>query len=91
MKVSKQTSARHRAALLEAASGLFRERGFEGVSISDIAAAADLTHGAFYTHFSSKEALLTEALLLAFSDWDKDFRRLLKESVPAARGRINGA
>ena len=62
MKVSKQTSARHRAALLQAASGLFRERGFEGVSISDIAAAADLTHGAFYTHFSSKEALCAEVV-----------------------------
>jgi TetR/AcrR family transcriptional repressor of nem operon len=62
MKVSKETSARHRAALLEAASRLFRESGFERVSIADIAAAAGLTHGAFYTHFASKEALCAEVV-----------------------------
>ena len=62
MKVSKETSARHRAALLEAASRLFRERGFEGVSIADIAAEAGLTHGAFYTHFASKDALCAEVV-----------------------------
>jgi TetR/AcrR family transcriptional repressor of nem operon len=62
MKVSKAASARHRTALLDAASELFRERGFEGVSIADIAAAADLTHGAFYTHFASKEALCAEVV-----------------------------
>jgi TetR/AcrR family transcriptional regulator, transcriptional repressor for nem operon len=62
MKVSKETSARHRTALLEAASRLFRERGFEGVSIAEIAAAAGLTHGAFYTHFASKGALCVEVV-----------------------------
>jgi len=62
MKISKTESARNRAALLRAASGLFRERGFEVVSIADIAAAAGLTHGAFYTHFASKEALCAEVV-----------------------------
>jgi AcrR family transcriptional regulator len=33
-------------------------------------------------HFSSKEALLTEALLLAIDDWDKEFRKVLGASVP---------
>jgi TetR/AcrR family transcriptional regulator, transcriptional repressor for nem operon len=47
MKVSKTESARHRKALLEAASGLFRKRGFENVSIAEVAVAAGLTHGAF--------------------------------------------
>jgi TetR/AcrR family transcriptional regulator, transcriptional repressor for nem operon len=62
MKISKAASARNRAALLNAASELFRERGFEGVSIADIAAAAGLTHGAFYNHFTSKEALCAEVV-----------------------------
>ena len=65
MKVSKETSAKHRAELLKAASGLFRERGFDKVGIAEIAAAAGLTHGAFYTHFESKEALCTEAIARA--------------------------
>jgi TetR/AcrR family transcriptional regulator, transcriptional repressor for nem operon len=68
MKISKETAARHRAALLDAASALFRERGFTGVSIADIAAAAGLTHGAFYNHFASKEALCAEVVEQAIDD-----------------------
>jgi TetR/AcrR family transcriptional repressor of nem operon len=84
MKVSRETSARHRAALLEAASGLFRERGFEGVSISDIAAAADLTHGAFYTHFSSKEALCAEVVERAVGQ-----SVAFAKATPDRRARVN--
>jgi TetR/AcrR family transcriptional repressor of nem operon len=62
MKISKAASARHRAALLDAASRFFRERGFGGVSIDDIAEAAGLTHGVFYNHFSSKAALCAEVV-----------------------------
>jgi len=62
MKVSKETGARHRDELLKAASRLFRERGFDKVGIAEIAAAAGLTHGAFYTHFKSKEALCAEVI-----------------------------
>ena len=65
MKVSKETSAKHRDELLKAASRLFRERGFDKVGIAEIAAAAGLTHGAFYTHFESKEALCAEAIARA--------------------------
>ena len=68
MKISKAASARHRAALLDAASGLFRERGFDGVSIADIAAAAGLTHGVFYNHFASKEALCAEVVEQAIDE-----------------------
>src|SRR6185436_8706080 len=65
MKVSKETSAKHRDELLKAASRLFRERGFDKVGIAEIAAAAGLTHGAFYTHFESKEALCAEVIARA--------------------------
>lgn len=61
MKVSKETGARHREALLTAASQLFRDKGFDKVGIAEIAAAAGLTHGAFYTHFASKDDLCAEA------------------------------
>lgn len=47
MKVSKETSVKHRDELLKAASRLFRERGFDKVGIAEVAAAAGLTHGAF--------------------------------------------
>jgi TetR/AcrR family transcriptional repressor of nem operon len=65
MKVSKETSAKHREELLNAASRLFRERGFDKVGIAEIASAAGLTHGAFYTHFESKEALCAEVITQA--------------------------
>lgn len=61
MKVSKETGARHREALLTAATQLFRDKGFDKVGIAEIAAAAGLTHGAFYTHFASKDELCAEA------------------------------
>ncbi|OQW58976.1 MAG: hypothetical protein A4S14_19330 [Proteobacteria bacterium SG_bin9] len=62
MRVTKEKAAEHRERMLYAASRLFRERGFDGVGIPEIARAADLTHGAFYTHFKSKDALCAEAL-----------------------------
>jgi len=47
--------------ILEAASRLFRERGVEATSVADVMKAAGLTHGGFYRHFDSKEALISEA------------------------------
>jgi TetR/AcrR family transcriptional regulator, transcriptional repressor for nem operon len=76
MKVSKEVGASHRAALLAAAGRLFRERGFEGVSIAEIAAAAGLTHGAFYTHFASKEALCAETIATAIRQNSERVKRI---------------
>ena len=55
-----ETAEKH-ARALQAAARLFRERGFDGASISEIMAATGLTHGSFYNHFDSKEELLAEA------------------------------
>jgi AcrR family transcriptional regulator len=43
--------------LLDAAAGVFAERGYAGASVDRIAAAAGLSKGTFYWHFDSKEAL----------------------------------
>jgi TetR/AcrR family transcriptional repressor of nem operon len=61
MKITQAKREEHREKLLAAASALFRKHGFEGVTVADVTAAAGLTHGAFYNHFDSKEALLAEA------------------------------
>jgi TetR/AcrR family transcriptional repressor of nem operon len=61
MKVSKEQVADNRQRILDAAARLFRERGFEGVTVSQIMTAAGLTHGAFYGHFSSKEDLIAQS------------------------------
>src|SRR5271155_1144645 len=62
MKVSKEQSAENRAALVETAGRLFRERGIDGVGVAEISKAAGLTHGALYGQFPSKQALVAEAL-----------------------------
>ena len=59
-----ETAEKHRRAL-QSASRLFRERGFDGASISEIMKATGLTHGSFYNHFDSKEDLLAEAFAQA--------------------------
>ena len=46
--------------ILQAALTLMRERGFDKVSIRDICKQADITTGAFYHHFPSKESLLNK-------------------------------
>jgi TetR/AcrR family transcriptional repressor of nem operon len=62
MKVTKAKSAENRAALVETAARLFRERGIDGVGVAEISRAAGLTHGALYGQFPSKQALVAEAL-----------------------------
>ena len=67
MKVSKDQVAKHRAQILAAAGRLFRQRGFDGVSVAEIMKEAGLTHGAFYGYFPSKEALIAEAAAQALA------------------------
>lgn len=61
-----ETAEKH-TRILEQAARLFRERGFPGVSVSEIMKATGLTHGAFYNHFESKDALIAESLAYASS------------------------
>lgn len=62
MRVSREQMAENRRKILEAASRLFREDGFEAVTVAQVMAAAGLTHGGFYGHFESKDDLIAQAL-----------------------------
>ena len=64
MRVSKQEAAENRQRILTSAADLFRAHGIDGAGIDAITAAAGLTHGAFYSQFGSKEAVVVEALRL---------------------------
>lgn len=55
--------ASRRDELLSVAADLFAERGFAGVTVDDIGAAAGVSGPALYHHFESKEALLGEMLV----------------------------
>ena len=66
MKKSKQETAETRKRIVQAAAAEFRGKGMNGVGLSEVMAAAGLTHGGFYRHFDSKEQLVTEALGMNF-------------------------
>lgn len=61
MKVTKAQAQANRAHVVETASQLFRERGFDGIGVADLMAAAGFTHGGFYKHFGSKADLMAES------------------------------
>jgi TetR/AcrR family transcriptional repressor of nem operon len=61
MRVSRQKAAENRERIIEAAGALLRANGFAGIGVADIMKAANLTHGGFYGHFSSKDDLVAQA------------------------------
>jgi TetR/AcrR family transcriptional repressor of nem operon len=65
-RVSRQQTEANRLAIEAASSRLFRERGIRNVSVADLMGAAGLTHGGFYGHFDSKDALAAVACAGAF-------------------------
>lgn len=78
MRISKEKAADNRAALIRAASKLFRERGIDGVGVAEISKEAGLTHGALYAHFRSKDELALEALSYGL---DQDNSRMYSGTV----------
>ena len=61
MRVSREKAAESRERILNAATSLFRAKGFGDVGVAEIMKAANLTHGGFYGHFDSKEDLVAQA------------------------------
>jgi TetR/AcrR family transcriptional repressor of nem operon len=88
-KVSRAEAEHHREQITEASARLFRERGIKGVSVADLMGAAGLTHGGFYGHFESKDALAAVAVSHAFEQsaqrWHK---RVAAKPEPAARRAV---
>jgi len=54
--------------IVEVAARAIRRRGYDGVGVADVMKEAGLTHGGFYAHFESREALLVEAVERASRD-----------------------
>lgn len=76
MSVMPKTQANARSAAKEAshdrivsvAARAIRRSGYGGTGVADIMKEAGLTHGAFYAHFASREAMLAEAATRACSE-----------------------
>lgn len=93
MKVSREQMAENRRRILYVASKLFREKGFDAVSVSEVMKAAGLTHGGFYGHFGSKDDLVAETVGYVLSndeDGGGDLRAYLDDYL-APRHRDNAA
>jgi AcrR family transcriptional regulator len=80
------SKARTRERLLVEAERLFRERGYAATSLEQIAEAADVTKGAIYGHFSSKEDLLLSAIEAAPTP---DYGTVLNDRSRPLRERLS--
>ena len=65
-----------RAKLVKAAAAAVRAKGPDGVGVAEIMKDVGLTHGGFYAHFPSKEALVAAAIGEAFDQGRRRFGRL---------------
>ena len=74
-RVSKAQAEANHDAIEAAASRLFRERGLHGVTVAEVMADAGLTHGGFYAHYASKDALAASACESAFAASAEKWRR----------------
>lgn len=75
-KGHKETTRRR---IVETAAARFRKDGIDGVGLADLMAEAGLTHGGFYSHFSSKEDLVRAAMEEASAHSSQNFDRRIEE------------
>jgi TetR/AcrR family transcriptional repressor of nem operon len=84
MKKSKAQTAQTRRRIVEIASQAFRRQGIEATGVAEIMAAAGLTHGGFYRHFSCKEELVAEAVSMSLEQLVLQSERAASQGAEAA-------
>lgn len=82
VRYPKEQKAETRRRILDAAARLFRKYGYDGVGVDAIMDEVGLTSGGFYSHFSSKEALFSEAMTSALAP-GKTLRASRSSGAPA--------
>ncbi|MFO1060807.1 MAG: TetR family transcriptional regulator C-terminal domain-containing protein [Dongiaceae bacterium] len=75
--------ARNKQRILEAALGIFAERGFDGASIAGIAQRAGLPKANVYYYFAGKEAIYAALIDGLIAEWDRALDELRPEREPA--------
>ena len=75
--------ARHREEILRAAERIFSERGYEGASMADIAAAAEFSVGSLYNFFRDKAALGEEVMVRICEERAETLEALAARRLPA--------
>jgi len=79
-----ERKAQTRERILAAAGELFRGHGIDAVGVDAVMHAAGLTHGGFYAHFASKEALVAEVAAAALARSAARWERAAESEEPAA-------
>jgi TetR/AcrR family transcriptional repressor of nem operon len=83
MRMTGERKAETRERILAAAGALFRSHGIDAVGVDAIMHQAGLTHGGFYAHFGSKEALVAEVSAAALARSAARWERISQEADPA--------
>src|SRR3954464_11004723 len=85
MRYSKEHKQETHAKIVKKAAVLLREKGAHGIGVADLMKEAGLTHGGFYAHFESREALVVEAFAYAIDRSVAGWRKQLDELPPQKR------
>ena len=85
MRYSKEHKQETHARIVKKASVRLREKGAHGIGVADLMKDAGLTHGGFYAHFDSREALVIEAFTYAMDRSTERWRKLAEQTPPDKR------
>ena len=85
MRYSREHKLETHARIVKKASVRLREKGAHGIGVADLMKDAGLTHGGFYAHFDSREALVIEAFAYAMDRSTERWRRLAETMPPEKR------
>ncbi len=85
MRYSKEHKQETHARIVKKASVRLREKGAHGIGVADLMKDAGLTHGGFYAHFDSREALVIEAFNYAMDRAIERWRKVTAETPPEKR------
>ena len=79
MRYSREHKLETHARIVKKASVRLREKGAHGIGVADLMKDAGLTHGGFYAHFDSRDALVIEAFAYAMDRGTEHWRKLAEE------------
>ena len=85
MRYSKEHKQETHARIVKKASVRLREKGAHGIGVADLMKEAGLTHGGFYAHFDSREALVIEAFAYAMDRSTERWRKIAEQTPPDKR------
>ena len=85
MRYSREHKQETHARIVKKASVRLREKGAHGIGVADLMKEAGLTHGGFYAHFDSREALVIEAFAYAMDRSNERWRKVAEQTPPEKR------